>query len=75
MDELRSFDFEQTTPPVGPTNRVSEGFFSKDERRLFATVKGDPIKNNTGFFSVFAVEGASWHSLHNWQAVIPEARP
>ncbi|KAJ9608225.1 hypothetical protein H2200_007213 [Cladophialophora chaetospira] len=61
-DGLRSFDFVQTTPPVGPTNTVSQLFFSEDESRLFATVKGDPTVNNTGFFSVFPVNGGGWHS-------------
>ncbi|EKG19145.1 hypothetical protein MPH_03515 [Macrophomina phaseolina MS6] len=56
MDGLRSFDLGQTTPPVGPTNTVSQVFFSADEARLFATVKGDPAANKTGFFSVFPVE-------------------
>ncbi|KIW96366.1 uncharacterized protein Z519_03435 [Cladophialophora bantiana CBS 173.52] len=61
MDGLRSFDLVQTTPPVGPTNTVSQLFFSEDESLLFATVKGDPTVNNTGFFSVFPVEGGNWH--------------
>ncbi|KAK4938796.1 hypothetical protein LTR10_020803 [Elasticomyces elasticus] len=60
MDGLRSFDLVQTTPPVGPTNTVSQLFFSEDESRLFATVKGDPTVNNTGFFSVFPVDASSW---------------
>lgn len=62
MDSLRSFDINQTTPPMGPTNTVSQLFFSLDESRLFATVKGDPTVNNTGFFSVFPVEGKTWRS-------------
>ncbi|OAL26487.1 hypothetical protein AYO20_10056 [Fonsecaea nubica] len=61
MDSLRSFDLVQTTPPVGPTNTVSQVFFSEDESRLFTTVKGDPPNNNTGFFSVFPVQGGNWH--------------
>ncbi len=60
MDGLRSFDLVQTTPPVGPLNTVSQLFFSEDEASLFATVKGDPTVNNTGFFSVFPVNGGSW---------------
>ncbi|KIW16325.1 hypothetical protein PV08_06376 [Exophiala spinifera] len=56
MDDLRSFDINQTTPPMGPLNTVSQLFFSEDESRLFATVKGDPTVNNTGFFSVFPVQ-------------------
>ncbi|KPI36224.1 uncharacterized protein AB675_8968 [Cyphellophora attinorum] len=55
FDQLRSFNLDQTTPPVGPTNSVSQLFFSEDESTLFATVKGDPAVNNTGFFSTFAV--------------------
>ncbi|GME34232.1 hypothetical protein AOQ84DRAFT_207763 [Neofusicoccum parvum] len=56
MDSLRQIDLGQTTPPVGPTNTVSQVFFSQDESRLFTTVKGDPTVNNTGFFSVFPVQ-------------------
>jgi hypothetical protein len=63
MDGLRSFDLVQTTPPVGPTNTVSQLFFSEDECNLFATVKGDPTKNNTGFFSVFPVNVGKWGQL------------
>ncbi|KAH6877052.1 hypothetical protein B0T10DRAFT_520486 [Thelonectria olida] len=55
MDELRPFALKQTTPPVGPTNTVSQVFFSADESTLFTTVKGDPTKNNTGFLSAFPV--------------------
>lgn len=57
MDALRPFELRQTTPPVGPTNTVSQAFFSRDESRLFATVKGDlAVAGRTGFFSVFAVD-------------------
>jgi hypothetical protein len=55
MDELRPFALKQTTPPVGPTNTVSQVFFSADEKTLFTTVKGDPTKNNTGFLAAFSV--------------------
>ncbi|KAK4032135.1 hypothetical protein C8A01DRAFT_41419 [Parachaetomium inaequale] len=56
MDELRPFDLGQTTPPVGPTNTVSQVFFSANEDTLFATVKGNPAANKTGFFSAFPVK-------------------
>ncbi|GJN84363.1 hypothetical protein PLIIFM63780_007919 [Purpureocillium lilacinum] len=56
MDDLRVFDLGQTTPPVGPTNTVSQVFFSADESQLFCIVKGDPATNKTGFFSTFPVE-------------------
>ncbi|OJD35305.1 3-carboxymuconate cyclase protein [Diplodia corticola] len=56
-DALRPFDLGQTTPPAGPANTVSHAFFSADGSGLYTTVKGDPAAgNNTGFFSVFAVE-------------------
>jgi hypothetical protein len=58
MDNLRSFDLGQSTPPAGPLNTVSQVFFSDDESALFSTVKGDPTKNNTGFLATFAVQGA-----------------
>jgi hypothetical protein len=56
MDALREFDLGQTTPPVGPTNTVSQTFFSNDESMLFTTVKGDPAVNKTGFLSAFPVD-------------------
>lgn len=59
FDNLRSFGLTQSTPPVGPTNSVSQLFFSEDESMLFATVKGDPAVNNTGFFSAFPIQPAS----------------
>jgi hypothetical protein len=62
MDSLRSFDLNQTTPPNGPLNSLSQLFFSQDESKLFATVKGDPTVNNTGFFSVFPVQGGKYGS-------------
>ncbi|KAK9489474.1 hypothetical protein V1508DRAFT_400815 [Lipomyces doorenjongii] len=55
MDFLRPFDLGQSTPPVGPTNTVSQTFFSEDESLLLTTVKGDPTANKTGFLSVFPV--------------------
>jgi len=57
MDALRPFGIGQSDPPVGPTNTVSQTFFSEDQSLLFTTVKGNPMANNTGFLSVFAVEG------------------
>jgi hypothetical protein len=56
MDAIRSFDIGQTTPPIGPTNTVSQTFFSNDESMLFTTVKGDPAVNKTGFLSAFPVQ-------------------
>ena len=56
MDALRAFDLGQSTPPVGPTNTVSQTFFSEDGSMLFTTVKGDPAVNKTGFLSIFPVE-------------------
>ncbi|CAN9083939.1 unnamed protein product [Alternaria alternata] len=59
MDELRSFDLGQSTPPVGPLNTVSQTFFSFDESALFTTVKGDPTVNNTGFLSTYSVQASN----------------
>ncbi|KAF1999444.1 hypothetical protein P154DRAFT_600976 [Amniculicola lignicola CBS 123094] len=59
MDALRPFDLGQSDPPVGPTNTVSQTFFSEDESMLFTTVKGDPMVNKTGFLSVFSVQSGA----------------
>lgn len=52
---LRPFAINQTTPPSGPENTVSQTFFNKDFSALITTVKGNPAVNNTGFLSVFPV--------------------
>lgn len=53
---LRPFNINQTTPPAGPENTVSQTFFNEDSTALLTTVKGDPTKNNTGFISSFPVD-------------------
>lgn len=59
FDFLRPFDLNQSTPPVGPLNTVSQTYFSADESLLITTVKGDPTSKKTGFVSVHSVSGAS----------------
>ncbi|TLS25580.1 hypothetical protein PpBr36_07872 [Pyricularia pennisetigena] len=58
MDALRPIDLGQTTPPKGPTNTVSHVFFSRDQKTLFSTVKGDPPTKKDGFIASFAVAAA-----------------
>ncbi|OCK81105.1 hypothetical protein K432DRAFT_425207 [Lepidopterella palustris CBS 459.81] len=53
MDGLRPFDLGQTTPPIGPTNTVSQTFFSEDGTQLLTTVKGNPPFGTTGYLSSF----------------------
>ncbi|KAF5501253.1 hypothetical protein CGCS363_v005927 [Colletotrichum siamense] len=62
MDSLRAITLNQTTPPVGPTNTVSQVFFSDDQKSLYVTVKGDPVKNNTGFFASYQVGQMAGHA-------------
>ncbi|KAJ5008104.1 hypothetical protein K4K48_008230 [Colletotrichum sp. SAR 10_66] len=62
MDSLRAITLNQTTPPVGPTNTISQVFFSDDQESLYATVKGDPVKNNTGFFASYQVGQMAGHA-------------
>jgi hypothetical protein len=52
---LRAFAINQTTPPSGPFNTVSQTLFNADSSALMTTVKGDPTVNNTGFLSIFPV--------------------
>ncbi|KXH42919.1 hypothetical protein CSIM01_06027 [Colletotrichum simmondsii] len=56
MDTLRPVGLSQTTPPVGPTNTISQVFFSNDQSTLFTTVKGDPSRNKTGFLGAYKVD-------------------
>lgn len=57
MDTLRAIDLKQSTPPMGPTNTVSQVFFSKDEMTLYTTVKGDGM-TTMGFFGSYPVKRA-----------------
>ncbi|KAK2766189.1 hypothetical protein FQN54_007705 [Arachnomyces sp. PD_36] len=57
--ELRPFEIDQTTPPVGATNTVSHTFFNEDSTALLTTVKGDGTAENVGYLSSFpVVDGA-----------------
>lgn len=58
MDFLRPFYLNQSNPPVGPLNTVSQIKFSDDESLLITTVKGNPSENKTGFVSTFTVSGS-----------------
>ncbi|KAK1978899.1 hypothetical protein LZ30DRAFT_727660 [Colletotrichum cereale] len=59
MDGLRNVDLNQTTPPAGPTNTISQVFFSNDEKTLFTTVKGDPSIRKAGFFAAYQVQAGN----------------
>ena len=59
MDALRQIDLNQTAPPTGPADTISQVFFSNDQTILFTTVKGDPTKNNTGFLGAYPVSGGT----------------
>ncbi|KAG0650312.1 hypothetical protein D0Z07_3218 [Hyphodiscus hymeniophilus] len=56
---LRPFSLNQTTPPTGPFNTVSQTFFNADSSALLTTVKGTPALNTTGFLSVFPVSNGA----------------
>ncbi|KAK4229557.1 hypothetical protein QBC38DRAFT_412204 [Podospora fimiseda] len=46
----------QTTPPTGPYNTISQVTFSPDEKTLYATVKGDPRSSSkAGWLSSFPI--------------------
>lgn len=52
---VRPFDINQTTPPTGPDNTVSQVFFNQDSSLLMTTVKGVPALNKTGQLAIFPV--------------------
>lgn len=64
MGPFVPFNLNQTTPPFGPHNTVSQTFFSEDETILITTVKGDPTTNTTGFVSVLPIE-----NMHHYPSV------
>jgi hypothetical protein len=51
---VRSLGLNQTNPPTGPANTVSDIVFNKDQSQLLVSVKGDP-KGAPGFIANFAV--------------------
>lgn len=55
MDSLRPVGLSQTTPPVGPTNTISQVFFSNDQSTLFTTVKGDLSQDKKGFLGAYKI--------------------
>ena len=59
LDELRPIELNQSTPPAGPGNTITQVLFSEDESALYTIVKGNPTANTTGFISVYPVENGS----------------
>ncbi|KAF2465857.1 uncharacterized protein BDR25DRAFT_294397 [Lindgomyces ingoldianus] len=57
FDALRPLGLNQSTPPVGPPNTVSQVAFTENEDFLVVTVKADPLTNKPGFVAVYRVEG------------------
>lgn len=55
---LRSFGIDTPTPPTMTTDGVSDLFFSRDNKRLYAPVKGNGLGND-GWISVFPVANGS----------------
>src|ERR1700737_2695626 len=51
---VRSLGVNQTNPPTGPANTVSDVLFNQDQSQLLVSVKGDPAKG-PGFIASFAV--------------------
>ncbi|KAH7014568.1 uncharacterized protein B0I36DRAFT_436502 [Microdochium trichocladiopsis] len=76
MDALRPIDLGQTTPPVGPTNTVSQVLFSEDQNTLFAIVKGDPgTPGKTGFVAAFPVTAAQGNTAASVSAQGKQSSP
>jgi hypothetical protein len=53
---VRPLGVNQTNPPTGPANTVSDILFNQDRSQLLVSVKGDP-KGAPGFIANFAVTG------------------
>lgn len=56
MDDLRVVELNQTTPPIGPTNTISQVLFSENGSQMYTIVKGTGAANDTGFIAAFDVE-------------------
>ena len=57
FDSLRSTgsQLEQTTPPAGPLNTMSDMLFSHDESVLYTLIKGNMTANQPGNVAVYGV--------------------
>lgn len=57
FDALRPFNLGQQNPPAGPTDTISQVFFSEDEDFVYATLKSDGVANSThpGGLALFPV--------------------
>lgn len=51
---VRTLGLNQTNPPTGPANTVSDILFNQDQSQLLVSVKGDP-NGTVGFIANFAV--------------------
>jgi len=61
-DTVRTLGLNQTNPPTGPANTVSDILFSYDQSQVFVSVKGDP-KGAPGFIANFGVTGGCTFNL------------
>ena len=59
---MRSLGLNQTNPPTGPANTVSDILFNQDQSQLLVSVKGEP-NGTVGFIANFAVTGECSLSL------------
>ena len=55
FDQLRNFNLNVTTPPVGLNSTISQPIFDNAEKVLYTTVKGQLASNPTGFLSASRV--------------------
>lgn len=58
LDTTRDLGIDQTNPPTGPANTVSDILFSHDESRVLVSVKGTP-NGTVGFIASFDVRCAN----------------
>ena len=65
----RSLNVNQTTPPSGPPNSLSDIIFSEDGSKLFAAVKGNPPQ--PGFIATWDVQHDGSLS-QNFDKSVPE---
>jgi hypothetical protein len=55
LNTTRDLGIQQTNPPTGPANTVSDILFNHDESKVFVSVKGTPNKT-AGFIASFDVK-------------------
>lgn len=69
FDEIRRFNLEQSDPPIGPLNGVSQVLFTPDSEELIAVVKGNGTAVKPSYFETFSVDRRTRQVSHKGMVI------